>query len=72
MFKMHCIQQIVAFHRFKNLESQGRVKAPTAAVSKKSKSSGKGSKLKSTIQETLNVPTEGATFSSPINCEQSA
>jgi hypothetical protein len=63
MFKMHCIQQILAFHRFKMLESQGRVKAGVAKTGRGS--SKKGSKDPQPLQTA--VPSEGGSFANPIN-----
>jgi hypothetical protein len=67
---MRCIQQIVAYHRLKMLESEGRVKGSTG-VSKKgpSKTQGKASKAKQTLPTPVHAV--GDTYSNPVNCKLS-
>jgi hypothetical protein len=72
MFKMHCIHQIVAFHRFKMLESQGRVKGITGVAKKaKSKTHGKDPLAKTSATVPTLPSAVGGNYSNPINCKLS-
>jgi hypothetical protein len=69
MSKLHCIHQIVAYHGFKNLEFQGRVKVLSGAA-KKGAPKKLGRPSKAPPSDPTPKPTEGGTMLNPINRKQ--